>query len=179
MSKKKIFLLVIACLLIVSASFGATYAFLIANDSVSNEFTIGENKIDVEEDYDPPEKLLPGTVITKKPSVKNTGNLSCFVRMRADFSDSRAREICEELDIDTENWEYDTSDGYYYYKKLLDPGQSTEYLFTKIVIRTEKDGSELTAADMIDFDVLVFAESCQHEDHDGECADNEYKTIWQ
>ena len=80
MSKKKIFLTVIACLLVVSASFGMTYAYLIANDSVSNEFTIGENKIEIEEEYDPPEKLTPGIEINKKPSVKNTGNLYCYVR---------------------------------------------------------------------------------------------------
>lgn len=179
MSKKKIFLIVIACLILVSASFGLTYAYLIANDSVANEFTIGENKIDVEEEYDPPEKLEPGKVIIKKPSAKNTGNLSCFVRMRAEFSDSAAKELCEELDIDTVNWEYDSSDGYYYYKKLLNPGESTTNLFTKVVIKTEKaDGTNLTDADMLDFDILVFAESCQHEDHDGECADNEYKIIW-
>lgn len=180
MSKKKIFLIVVACLLVVSASFGITYAYLIANDSVQNEFTVGENKIDVEEEYDPPEKLEPGTVITKKPSAKNTGNLSCFVRMRADFSDSAAKELCEELKIDTVNWEYDSSDGYYYYKKLLNPNDSTTNLFTEVVIKTEKaDGTALTDEDMIDFDILVFAESCQHEDHDGACTNDEYKTIWQ
>lgn len=179
MSKKKIFLTVIACLLVVSASFGMTYAYLIANDSVSNEFTIGENKIEIEEEYDPTEKLTPGIEINKKPSVKNTGNLYCYVRMRADFSDSAAKDFCEELVMDTANWEYNSSDGYYYYKKLLAPGDSTTNLFEKIVIKTQKaDGTDLTDADMIDFDVLVFAESCQHEDHDGECASGEYKTIW-
>lgn len=179
MSKKKLFLIIAVCLLAASTSFGVTYAYLIANDSVQNEFTVGENKIEVEEEYEPPQKLKPGIVIPKKPRVKNTGNLSCFVRVRADFSDSAAKDFCEELDIDKANWEYDSADGYYYYKKLLKPGESTTNLFTKLEIKTQKaNGDALTDADMIDFDVLVFAESCQHEDHDGACADNEYKTIW-
>lgn len=179
MSKKKILLIVAACLLAASASFGVTYAYLIANDSVQNEFTVGENKIEVEEEYDPPKKLEPGIVIPKKPRVKNTGNLPCFVRMRADFSDSAAKEFCEELDIDTVNWEYE-ADGYYYYKKLLPPGESTTELFKQLKIKTVKEnGDALTEADLIDFDVLVFAESCQHEDHVGECTADEYKTIWQ
>lgn len=180
MRKKKILLIVAACLLVASTSFGVTYAYLIANDSVQNEFTVGENKIEVEEEYDPPEKLKPEIVIPKKPCVKNTGNLPCFVRARADFSDSEAKGFCNDLDIDTENWEYDPDDGYYYYKKLLQPGEATTYLFTKLEIKKEKpDGTPLTEGDLIDFDVLVFAESCQHEDHDGACTADEYKTIWQ
>lgn len=180
MSRKKIFFIVIACFVLLGTSFGITYAYLIANDSAVNEFTIGDNTVKVVEDkYDPPEKLKPGISFTKNPHVKNMSNLPCFVRMRADFSDSAAKDFCEDLNIDRTNWEYDENDGYYYYKKLLQPGEITTELFTEVVVKTYKeDGTPYTDSDMIDFDILVYAESCQHNDHNGSCADDEYKTIW-
>lgn len=190
MNKKKIVLGAAACLLVLGISFGGTYAYLISSDTVKNEFVVGENSIEVVEEYDPPEKLEPGTSFTKIPYIENTGNLSCFVRVRIDFSDSRAEEFCELLEMDTENWDYDAADGYYYYKKLLEPkkdtadstdtGYVTTPLFKKVFIKTEKaDGTSYAMADMIDFDILIYAESCQHNDHDGACADKEYKTVWE
>lgn len=170
MSKKRILLIVIACFLMLGASFGITYAYLISDDTEINAFTVGETVIEVEEDYDPPEKLEPGISINKKPWVENTGNLPCFVRMRADFSDSKAEAFCEPLDINTEDWEYNSSDGYYYYNKLLKPGEKTSHLFTQIVIKAD---SELQ--DMIDFDVPVYAEARQQ----GEYSADEYMKAWQ
>lgn len=170
MSKKRILLIVVACFIMLGASFGITYAYLISDDTEINAFTAGETVIEVEEDYTPPEKLEPGTAINKKPWVENTGNLPCFVRMRADFSDSRAEAFCESLDINTGYWEYNSSDGYYYYKKLLMPGEKTEYLFTQIVIKKDSD-----LQDMIDFDVLVYAEARQQ----GEYSADDYMKAWQ
>lgn len=173
MSKKRIFLIVIACFLVLGMSFGVTYAYLIAKDKAVNQFTIGENIIEIFENYEPPEKLEPGVEFQKEPYVKNTGNLPCFVRMRADFSNSKAEEFCESLNIDTENWEYNSNDGYYYYKNLLNPNDVTEPLFTKVKIK-----STINDSDIVDFDILIYAESCQHNDHDGECSLDEYKTVW-
>lgn len=171
MHKKKIFLITIVSFLILACSFGTTYAYLHVKQQAVNKFTVGENVIELHEDYKPPEKLEPGIDFKKEPYVENTGNVPCFVRMRADFSDSKAEKFCEALNIDT-NWKKNT-DGYYYYKHLLEPNMRTESLFTTVKI---KDTSSIS--DMIDFDILIYAESCQHTDHDGECNDNEYITVW-
>lgn len=185
MSKKKVVLGVAACLLMLGISFGTTYAYLISSDSVTNEFVVGENNVQIVEDYEPPEKLEPGITFKKTPYIENTGNLPCFVRVRVDFSDSRAKEFCELLEMDEENWEYDPADGYYYYKKLLEPKKSTadDYkttpLFTSVYVKKDKeDGTSYEMADMIAFDILIYAESCQHTDHEGDCAAEEYKTSW-
>jgi len=167
MSKKRILLIAIACLLMLGASFGVTYAYLISDDTKVNAFTVGETDIEVEEKYDPPKELEPGIHITKEPWVRNTGNLPCFVRMRADFSDSKAKDFCLPLNI-SEDWEEGT-DGYYYYKKLLAPGETTGSLFTEIVIK-----SDVEKGDMIDFDVLVYAEARQQ----GEYSESDYKNVW-
>ena len=177
--KKKIIIAVLSCVLVCASCFGITYAYLIANDNATNTFTVGETEIEVTEEYDPPEELNPGTEFTKKPSVTNTGNLPCYVRIRADFSTSVAKEFCEPLDIDTTNWEYNDSDGYYYYKHILNPGEESPALFTKVELKeTKADGTEYTADDMVEFDILVYAEAIQHTDHDGECDENEYLTVW-
>lgn len=173
MRKKKIFLITIASFLLLVCSFGATYAYLYVKSQTVNEFTVGENTIEVHEDYKPPEKLEPGVSFKKEPYVENTGNVSCFVRMRADFSDSKAKDFCKDLDIDTNYWIKDDSDGYYYYNQFLKPGEKTKSLFT--TVRIKEDAKDL---DMIDFDILIYAESCQHKDHDGACSDVEYKTVW-
>lgn len=178
--KKRIIIVALSCILVCASCFGITYAYLIANDNATNTFTIGETEIEVTEEYEPPEKLEPGIEFTKKPHVTNTGNLPCYVRMRADFSTSVAADFCEPLDIDTENWKYNDTDGYYYYTKLLNPGEETPNLFTTVTLKTTKsDGADYTEADLVEFDILVYAEAVQHTDHDGECAADEYLTVWQ
>lgn len=167
MNKKRIFIVAAACLTILCASFGATYAYLISSDTEVNEFTVGRNTVEIDENYDPPDELKPGTEIKKAPRVKNTGELTCFVRMRADFSDSRAEALCEPLVIG-EGWKYRDTDGYYYYTEPLEPNAETTYLFENVKIKT--DAYE---ADMMDFDILVYAESC----HYGGSGDT-YETAW-
>lgn len=179
--KRKLIATALACVLVCASCFGITYAYLIAKDNAANTFTVGETEIEVSEEYTPPEKLTPGISFTKKPRITNTGNLPCYVRMRADFSSSIAKEFCEPLDIDTENWEYNSEDGYYYYKYLLNPGEETFPLFTTVTIKTFKDDEKTelyTEADMTDFDILIYGEAAQHKNHEGACEANEYQTVW-
>lgn len=178
--KKKIIIAALVCILVCASSFGVTYAYLIANDSAKNVFIVGETEIDIVEEYTPPEKLTPGITFTKKPFITNTGNLPCYVRMRADFSSSTAKEFCEPLDIDIQNWEYNPTDGYYYYKKLIKPGETTTPLFTSVTLKEDKPGGgKYTDADMVNFDILIYGEASQHIDHGGSCDANEYKNVWQ
>ncbi len=153
------------------SSFGVTYAYLKSDVSAMNKFKVGETDIKVEEpSYTPPEKIYPGLKVDKKPIVKNTGNLSCYVRMRIVFSDSRAEEFCE-LDWNTDNgsgWKYNDVDGYYYYINVLKPGDSTPPLFKSVKIYetkpTPSNGDPVatyTAEDIIEFDITPYAESVQ------------------
>ena len=162
---------VVACLTVAFASFGVTYAYLIANDSKVNEFRVGENDIEIVEEFTAPPELKPGANITKKPSVHNTGNLPCFVRMRVDFSDSEAEKFCEVDYNKTNSWFYNEGDGYYYYTKILQPGGHTEpELFTNVHIKEEYEENgvkkKYTVNDMIDFDIMVYAESKYNKAND-------------
>jgi predicted ribosomally synthesized peptide with SipW-like signal peptide len=175
-------LCIVFALAVLAASFGVTYAYLADSEGRRNSFTVGETIIEVIEDYQPPEQLAPGVSFTKKPWVENTGNLPCYVRMRADFSDSQMQKLCEPLDIDTADWAYNDADGYYYYKHLLLPGKSTSALFTTVTVKQTitENGTERTleAVDMQDFDILVYAEAKQHVDHEGDHPAEEYRTVW-
>ena len=151
MGKKKntiiVLLSVLLCVIVLASSFGSTFAYLTDQDIKNNTLTVGETKTEIVEEFKPPKKLEPGVTFTKKPSVNNIGNLPCYVRMRADFSDSQMKDLCEDLDINTTDWEYDAADGYYYYKLLLEPGKMTSPLFTTVKVRTvDADGQEVTEA---------------------------------
>lgn len=166
---KRNIIIVMVFALLISISFSFTYAYLKDRADEVNAFVVGENKIEVKEEYIPPLEMKPGIGFKKKPYITNTGNLPCFVRMRADFSDSEAEEFCEPLDIDTGNWEYDSADGYYYYKKPLLPGEETPPLFTLVKIR-----DSATLQQMKEFDILIYGESISQGVYEADA----YKTAW-
>lgn len=164
MKKKKIALILAGCLLIAGASFGASYSYMQASDEAVNEFTIGRNEIEVTEEYEPPKKLEPGVTFTKKPTVTNTGNIACWVRMRADFSDSEMEKLCE-FDIGS-NWTAKQSDGYYYYTEKLEPGATTTSLFAGEKDNIQIKSDDVTEDKLVNFDILIYAESCGAEKGD-------------
>ena len=168
-------LYVLACALIMSLSFSATYAWLIDRDEVMNEFVAAEDEIIIEEDFEPPEELLPGSVFVKAPRVINTGNVPTFVRVRVVFSNVAALDILEPLDFDRENW-YEHEDGFFYFRRVLQPGESTTDLFTQVRVR-----EDVTVSDMLDFEIIIYAESSMQPDPNEERPfplDQEYRHIW-
>ena len=181
MKKTVKFLIPIACLLMAVASFGVTYAYLTASDSKVNEFKVGENDIQIEETFEAPEKLTPDTNIKKEPRVYNTGELPCYVRMRADFSDSNAEKFCT-VNYNEDKWTEKQADGYYYYKEILMPGKKTEPLFTTVHINEYVDGKKIEEKDMIDFDIIIYAESRHAESLQNDADSTEadyYITVWE
>lgn len=169
--KKRILSISLICLLMSVLTLGTTYALLIHEDKVINYFTVGSTAIVIEEEFTPPPKLEPDISFVKKPEVVNTGNLPCYVRMRVDISNSDVIDYVtlkylESDTVNTENWEYNTQDGYYYYKEVLAANSRTEPIFTSVSISKYKpDGeTELTVADLEEFDISIYAESIQIED---------------
>lgn len=95
--KKKIIALVLCMVLLVAASVTATMAYLTAEDSVTNTFTVGsismtidetnvdkldkdgkDNSDQLRDDYNT-YKLMPGSTIPKDPQVHVTANSDCYV----------------------------------------------------------------------------------------------------
>lgn len=136
---------IVAAMLMVA---GSTLAWFITTDGVQNDFTAGKIKFSAEvvDDFPPnqPVVLKPGDgVLRKEVGAKNTGDVPGFVRIlvqavifKKDEATPLPAEIGKEvlLNIDptgSGDWVLG-EDGYYYYTKLLLPGQSTPLLFSEV-----------------------------------------------
>lgn len=159
---------------------GTTWAYFTYSRMADNTFHVGNNSIEIVEEYEPPRKLETGeNVFLKRVQVKNTGSVPCFVRVFADFSDYAIREHAEISSDGTiyhiaeayaehlpYGWVFIGEDesllgGFYYYTKPLEPGTTTVSLFEKIKCSFD-------SADQIrPFDILIAAESVQIRDRFG------------
>ena len=151
---KKLFIIffIIIVLSVISVS---VYAYLIHKDTVENDMVLGFNTIELLENYDPPLTMEKGISFTKEPYVTNTGNVNCYVRIKSLISDSRVADGIT-IDYNTEDYTYNSEDGYWYYKQLIAPGERTNSLFTTVSIAEDADDKVLDG-----FDIYVYAESVQ------------------
>lgn len=153
-----------AILLIVAAGIPVVYGYFSARESITNKLRPGGSNIRIAETFTPPETIKPGDIIEKNVKVQNEGPGSCFVRIKVVFSDSLMEQYCKP-DWNNTDFVYSSSDGYYYYKHVLDydrakeQGESTESLFTSIAIKEEAPEEKMKS-----FDVIVYAESYQAEE---------------
>ena len=154
MMKKKIIIGLIIAVVIALAGSAAVYAYLVTTSQKTNNITLGYNKIALEEDYTPPLTMAKGISYEKKPYVRNTGNVDCYVRVRCEISDSRVADALT-IDYNTTNWTKE-ADGYWYYNEVLEPGEVTEPLFTTVTISSEAPDLVLDG-----YDIFVYAESVQ------------------
>lgn len=145
-------LLIVAAVCINAGCFAGIAAYLMAKDSADNTMTVGHNAISIMEEFIPPDKLEPGVVIPKKVNIQNTGDVPCAVRVSAEFSDSDMKNAAK-VDVDDRYWEY-KSDGYYYYKEILEVADISHTLFNTVTISQDVKPSQLK-----DFDIMVSAES--------------------
>ena len=132
----------------------AIVAWFMDADNVTNVVRAGSIETVVEEEFNPPDEILKGVPYTKNVKIKNVGEAPCFVRVKVEFSDSMAGDYCT-LDYNTADWEYNTADGYYYYKYPL----------------TKNDASPKES--MTDFDILIYQESYQSNGFGGD-----YREAW-
>ena len=135
-------------------------AYMSDQDKRVNSLTIGSNEIEIIEDYEPPADPQRGDSISKKVAVKNTGSISCYVRIFAQCSNGKTAEYLT-FDLDTQNWTSKQNDGYYYYQYPLNPNDTTPPLFTAFMLSAEMPENLLK-----DFDIIIYAESVQSESFD-------------
>lgn len=148
-------------------------SYLSDADSAGNKITIGGNNIKIEEEFNPPSELLPGVSFTKDVKVTNEGPNSCYVRIKAVFTDSDMEKFCDvDWNIYSENnvngWIYNEEDGYYYYPASLAVSEKSPSLFTTITMK-----ENASAKDFKDFDILIYAESYQADGFDN------YEEAWE
>lgn len=134
---------------------GAIAAYLTDNTTMHNTFTVGYNEVEIVEDFTPPPELKPGVSFQKEVAVSNTGPVDCFVRVLTLFSRSDMEDLCD-INYNTTSWAYNETDQYWYYKRSLKAGTTTEPLFDTVKIHDDVSEAEIKA-----FDIIVYTESYQ------------------
>lgn len=166
MKKKNIAILITILLLLISTCTGIM-AYLVAQDEAINTFKIGACNVEIVENFEPPKVLEPGTSFVKEVNVENSGPSECYVRIKAVFTDSFMGDNCT-VDWNTEDFVYNSEDGYYYYTEPLSVGESTSNLFNEVSV-----SEELSANEIKEFDILVYAEAYQSYGFD------DYEEAWE
>lgn len=150
------------CAAIGSLAIGGTMAYLTDYDSVVNEFTVGEVKIDLEEPNWKPEenkKIEPTQVIKKDPQIKNTGVSDAYVYLEvevprenvivANAAGQRQAKAITDLFTYTVNPDWtmiaeNTNDQVhrrtYCYNKVLAAGSTTNTLFDTVTMANVIEG---------------------------------------
>ena len=163
LKKSTLFLIAMCSLLLLSLCFATQkmYAYYLDTEEKNNILQIGYNETEINEDFEKPAEIKSNTTFKKNPTVKNTGTVPCYVRMYVEVNDSRIAQYTF-MNFNTEDWTERQSDGYYYYKKILNPNESTTPIFTTVNISDDNNVTKVIK-EVDDFDIIVYEESVQSE----------------
>lgn len=164
-------ILAIALIVIgLSAVATGTYAYFVAEETAYNVITTGALFMDLVEETEDgkpwPEEgikdVIPCMEVGKVVYVENRGSVPFFTRIQKETIVTPGPGVTAELtdeyisvDINTECW-IEQGDFYYYYR-ILQPGEKTEPLFTKVSFAPEM-GNEYQNATV---EVYVLAQAVQ------------------
>lgn len=84
--------------------------------------------------------VIPGQVVGKRVTIENLCEHPFYLRVKLVSgvnSEELSSEDCLKLDINKENWALD-DDGWYYYNGIVDPGATTEQVFSHVEIVGDK-----------------------------------------
>lgn len=119
-------------LVLVFCVVAGTVAYLIKQNSIKNQFVMGEVKTDVIESFD------ANNNIKQDVSIKNIGNVPSYIRATITISwKDKDGNILEGIPKENEDYSIKFSessnwlkgnDGYYYYKTPIEPNNSTDIL---------------------------------------------------
>ena len=79
--------------------------------------------------------VIPGDIVSKQVTVENVCNHPFYLRVKlvsGTTNQALAPDDCLKININTQNWT--AKDGFYYYNRILLPGELTEALFTEVEI---------------------------------------------
>lgn len=79
--------------------------------------------------------IIPGDIVSKQVTVENICSHPFYLRVKlvgGSNNETLSADECLKMDINTINWT--AQDGFYYYNRILQPGETTEALFTQVEI---------------------------------------------
>lgn len=152
MKRQRIKLLVIVLAAVLATLFSqGTLAYYSVIGKATNVVTSGDISLKIHEktadDQDFPAEgvyVIPGDVVSKRVTVENVCGHPFYLRVKL-VNGSTDLELnaddCLKVDLNTTDWTVG-QDGFIYYNKVLEPGQTTAPVFTEVEIVGEKLGRD-------------------------------------
>ena len=159
MKRKLLILSVLAiCVAILAAG---SLAYFTSEGKAHNVITTGGVEIAVQEwadedkqtPFEDLEGIMPGMTVTKIAEIKNTGASDAWVRVKVEKNIQLQGEGTPdtglvELTLNTADWT--EKDGYYYYTKVLKPGEVTAPIFTAVTFKPDMGNEYQNATATVD-----------------------------
>lgn len=172
--KRKI--LILSVLVICAAILAAgSLAYFTADTKAHNVITTGGVDIVLDEwanaertePFEDRTDVMPGAEITKIAEVRNTGSGSVWVRVQLTvdlYSESEEQMDPKyvSLDINDTDWKY--SEGYYYYNRVLAPGETTAPIFTTVTFDANMGNEYQNSTAKVDVDAYAVQSDNNGED---------------
>ncbi|MCR5151331.1 MAG: hypothetical protein K6B52_08935 [Clostridiales bacterium] len=107
--------------------------------------------------------IMPGSIVSKIVTVKNTGSHPCWLRVKISDQNGRSDILQDVFSIDLNYIDWiDGGDGYYYYSQILRPGRSTEKLFSQV--KVAGNSAAVKPESVFELNVIAFAVQSEHND---------------
>ena len=171
MSKQRIKLAVIAIVAIVATLLTQqTLAYYTTIGKATNVVTSGDIALTIIEKTDTGAdfpasgvQVIPGDVVSKIVTVENSCDHPFYLRVKLVNSSTDPNLVaqdCLQVDLNTTSWTVG-ADGFIYYNTILQPGQSTEPVFTQVEVVGEALGRE-DIGTTLDLTVKAYAVQSEH-----------------
>lgn len=167
--KKNVFIVVLALLLLISASLGVSFAYLTKSlESRANNFTFSNVSIDlVEENWDkltPKDKVVyQNRSVVKDPKVKNTGDNDLYVYIEVKIPRREIKTVSKDETVKAAEWTnlltFDVNPDWELIDKSVSADNSYEsrlYAYTACVLKPDDETSTL-------FDKVTFVNMLEGE----------------
>ena len=171
-AKSRLLLIALAAILLTVLT-QPSLAYYTTIGKATNVVTSGDLKLMIHEktaDGSPfPEQgvyIIPGDIVSKQVTVENVCRHPFYLRVKivsSSTNQSLNAEDCMKLDINTDHWTY--VDGYYYFNRILEPGETTQALFTQVeIVGSKVDQSHIGST--LSLTVNAFAVQSEHNPAD-------------
>lgn len=159
----------IALAVVIAVVGAGTMMWFAGSDNVKNAMALGRQSVIVTESFKPIDNMYPGDTVTKDVTFTNEGDMKSLFRVKYSeywtasngntlsntFWDASSSSV---LDVMIKNWNSsggfsnttlwtDGGDGYYYYNKVLDSGETTDPVLDSLKLNERL----LTSGVMIDY----------------------------
>lgn len=143
--KKTLSIGIILCTIVAVLNIGFTFAAWTTEKMTYNKVTANSVQGEIKEIYDQGQTIVPNVDIEKNVWVKNIGSADAFVRASIKYQFDDGTPLEEEdisFTLNSADW-YDGEDGYYYYRRVLHPGEESTPLFESFKISGDLKNSEV------------------------------------